>query len=495
MEEDGASSSSGANQNIFYHKQFRRKGIYLKTLPLTPTITNPLSERKAIYGKLKGPQIQIDEVPNNSQKDEYEFVDPLGATVEGSVTPPPIIKTNNSKWIEQETDKSDSDKKDKRKSADDSILDNTLEMKPSDNLAIDVEFLDFEPWRKKREKILKTFTTNEKLELSSSFLPTKPVNMRMVDKTKHRLEVLEDMSGLRKLSELSQQEFVNHVNELRELLLTAWTNNKRVEALRLVVELARMLSQTNTPFFYPSQWVLAIDIIDLFGLLVYKRLMAKTNEERKALKQSPLPANFNSEVIPTNTMDVARNWFCKIADIKELIPRFYIETSLIACLRFLDTPAIRVNLMRLATMCTKFQHGLCAAYARAYLCKTAMHLDPSNRGPHWKCLNDWLQGSSNLSSINLTWPALEWIIQCVAYSANSRDDIAPLWEYCRFEQHRDYLLRAFLSAVSSKYLNSYANDALDLVLQLANPTEELITLGKQLLRSETPLDERVNLAK
>lgn len=55
--------------------------------------------------------------------------------------------------------------------------------------------------------------------------------------------------------------------------------------------------------------------------------------------------------------------------------------------------------------------------------------------------------------------------------------------------------RAFLSAVSSKYLNSYANDALDLVLQLANPTEELITLGKQLLRSETPLDERVNLAK
>ena len=78
MEENDASSSSGANQNIFYHKQFRRKGIYLKNLPLTPTITNPLSERKAIYGKLKEPQIQIDEVPNNSQKEEYEFVDPLG---------------------------------------------------------------------------------------------------------------------------------------------------------------------------------------------------------------------------------------------------------------------------------------------------------------------------------------------------------------------------------------------------------------------------------
>ena len=78
MEENGASSSSGANQNIFYHKQFRRKGIYLKNLPLTPTVTNPLSDRKTIYGKLKEPQIQIDEVPNNSQKEEYEFVDPLG---------------------------------------------------------------------------------------------------------------------------------------------------------------------------------------------------------------------------------------------------------------------------------------------------------------------------------------------------------------------------------------------------------------------------------
>ncbi|KIH43882.1 hypothetical protein ANCDUO_26105 [Ancylostoma duodenale] len=124
----------------------------------------------------------------------------------------------------------------------------------------------------------------------------------MSSKTRHRLEVLEDMSGLRKLSDISQNEFVTNVNNLREQFLAAWEDNKRIEAVR---------------------WVLVTDILDLFGKLVYERILSKANEERQAIGYSPLTNNFVSDDILPDTTELAQNWFCKIADIKEAVPRFY----------------------------------------------------------------------------------------------------------------------------------------------------------------------------
>lgn len=45
--------------------------------------------------------------------------------------------------------------------------------------------------------------------------------------------MMEDMSGLRRLSDISQNEFVSHVNELRERFLKAWDDNKRVESVQV----------------------------------------------------------------------------------------------------------------------------------------------------------------------------------------------------------------------------------------------------------------------
>ncbi|PIO54316.1 hypothetical protein TELCIR_24324, partial [Teladorsagia circumcincta] len=176
--------------------------------------------------------------------------------------------------------------------------------------------------------------------------------------------MLEDMSGLRKLSDISQNEFVGHVNDLRQRFLTAWGDSKRVEAIEVITELARLLSAPSTPSFFPVQWILVTDIIDLFGSYVYDRLLSKANEERKAAGEGELPSDFESSAVPPGTAEVARNWFSKVDDIKEVVPRFY-----------------------------EFTHPLSAAYARAYICKIAMILDPTDRGPHWKALNDLMQSS------------------------------------------------------------------------------------------------------
>uniref|UniRef100_A0A0K0DEE9 Bestrophin homolog n=1 Tax=Angiostrongylus cantonensis TaxID=6313 RepID=A0A0K0DEE9_ANGCA len=294
----------------------------------------------------------------------------------------------------------------------------------------DVELPNFEPWRNKRLQILNANVESNKAALSCT-------------------------SGLRRF----------HVNKLRELLITAWQDNKRIEAVRLVTELARLLSAPTTPSFFPVQWVLVTDILDLFGKLVYDRLFSKANEERKAAGCAALLNNFVSDDILPDTTEVARNWFCKIADIKEVVPRFYVESTLIGCLRFLDSATLSVNLLRLTKMVDSQFTIFIFSYARAYICKISMVLEPTDRGPHWKALNDWMQSSRQpVRFITLfIAPALEWIVQCVSYGATTMEDLGPLWEYCKQPGQQVSLLHPFVVAVSLNYLSNYCIEVCEIV--------------------------------
>ncbi|KAE9421298.1 hypothetical protein Angca_006511, partial [Angiostrongylus cantonensis] len=382
-----------------------------------------------------------------NESPKYDFIDPLGATVEAD-------SENNLTRLDLDALEDISLRKE-------NILDNTLETKNKEGPIRDVELPNFEPWRNKRLQILNANVESNKAALSCTSGGPVPAKLFVSDKTKYRLEILEDMSGLRRLSETSQNEFVSHVNKLRELLITAWQDNKRIEAVRLVTELARLLSAPTTPSFFPVQWVLVTDILDLFGKLVYDRLFSKANEERKAAGCAALLNNFVSDDILPDTTEVARNWFCKIADIKEVVPRFYVESTLIGCLRFLDSATLSVNLLRLTKMVDKFPHPLSAAYARAYICKISMVLEPTDRGPHWKALNDWMQSSRQ--PVQFIAPALEWIVQCVSYGATTMEDLGPLWEYCKQPGQQVSLLHPFVVAVSLNYLSNYCIEVCEIV--------------------------------
>ncbi|VDP22267.1 unnamed protein product [Heligmosomoides polygyrus] len=410
-----------------------------KVADSVPVLRHPLLPKNVYLTK------DLTELAQEAPK--YDFVDPLGATIEED------LGANLSR-IDLDAVEDISPKKDQ-------ILDNTLEIKNKDGPVRDVELPHFEPWSSKRAQILSAQARAETAMLSTqggSF----PARFSVSNKTKYRLEMMEDMSGLRRLSDISQNEFVSHVNELRERFLKAWDDNKRVESVQVITELARLLSAPTTPPFFPVQWILVTDIIDLFGKFVYDRLLSKANEERKASGASPLPSNFSSHDVPADTTEVARNWFCRVDDIKEVVPRFYVETTLIGCLQFLDSASLRISILRLATMIEKFPHPLSAAYARAYICKISMILTPTDRGPHWKALNDWMQSSKQQPEF--VTPALEWIVQCVSYGATTVEDLNPLWEYCKKPpENKGSLLHAFLVGVPLKYLLNHCINVCELV--------------------------------
>lgn len=78
-----------------------------------------------------------------------------------------------------------------------------------------------------------------------------------------RLEQLDQFEHgtLRRTPDLTQQEYVAKINELSQQLIEAWDQDQRVMSIRIVIQCAKMLSDTDVVAFYPSKFILITDIL------------------------------------------------------------------------------------------------------------------------------------------------------------------------------------------------------------------------------------------
>uniref|UniRef100_A0A8C2JTH2 VPS35 endosomal protein-sorting factor-like n=1 Tax=Cyprinus carpio TaxID=7962 RepID=A0A8C2JTH2_CYPCA len=293
---------------------------------------------------------------------------------------------------------------------------------------------DFEPWSCKRGEILSRFTTTEKLSInlfmgsdkSKASSPSSAVS----EKVRTRLEELDDLEegSQRELLNLSQQDYVNRIEELNQSLKEAWGSDQKVKALKIVIQCSKLLSDTSVIQFYPSKFVLITDILDTFGGLVYDRIWSMCADPH------PLPESFSADDVNDTAKETCLNWFFKIASIRELVPRLYVEAAILKCNRFLTKSGIQETLQRLTAMIRGIGDPLVAVYARAYLCRVGMEVAPhlkdslnknffdllaSFRQVHGESVQNQLVLQRVEIPIYLTLysPAIHWILQCVAYRA------------------------------------------------------------------------------
>ncbi|OXB58794.1 hypothetical protein ASZ78_015992 [Callipepla squamata] len=295
---------------------------------------------------------------------------------------------------------------------------------------------DFEQWSSKRGEILARYTTTEKLSINLYMGSEKgkgtTSGSAVSEKVRTRLEELDDLEegSQKELLNLTQQDYMNRIEELNQSLKDAWSSDQKVKALKIVIQqvhimngnsgknemdirCSKLLSDTTVIQFYPSKFVLITDILDTFGKLVYERILSMCMDSRVSLSD-----NFSPETVNDTAKETCLNWFFKIASIRELIPRLGISECL----------------PRLTSVIRGIGDPLVAVYARAYLCRVGMEVAPQLKESLNKNFFDFLLTFKQIHGdtvqnqlivqcveiplyLTLYSPAIDWILQCIAYRA------------------------------------------------------------------------------
>ncbi|XP_061008926.1 VPS35 endosomal protein-sorting factor-like isoform X2 [Dama dama] len=373
---------------------------------------------------------------------------------------------------------------------------------------------DFEPWASKRGEILARYTTTEKLSINLFMGSEKgkagTATSAMSEKVRTRLEELDDFEegSQKELLNLTQQDYVNRIEELNQSLKDAWASDQKVKALKIVIQCSKLLSDTSVIQFYPSKFVLITDILDTFGKLVYERIFSMCVDNR-----SVLPDHFSPENVNDTAKETCLNWFFKIASIRELIPRFYVEASILKCNKFLSKTGISECLPRLTCMVRGIGDPLASVYARAYLCRVGMEVAPHLKESLNKNFFDFLltfkqihgdtvqnqlvlQGVELPSYLPLYSPAMDWVFQCVSYRAPEAL-LTEMMERCKKLGNNALLLNSVMSAFRAEFIATRSMDFIGMIKECDEsgfPKHLLFrSLGLNLALADPPESDRLQI--
>lgn len=237
---------------------------------------------------------------------------------------------------------------------------------------------------------------------------------------------------------VSQQEYIKRLHELKDEIMRSWHSDDRVTTLKLSIKVARLLMDTSVAQFYPTLFVLATDIMDTLGELVWDRIKHKAEFSDDGTKICTLPDDFDSNSICFEAKETCNNWFRKISSIHELLPRIYLELAILPCWRFLHDDVMD-DLMRLATMIRGIADPLASAYCRFFLLHCAQKLPQCDTGHLIASISDLKIVLTRIVSmketkygnflgdrrlvISLMEPTIEYTMRCVFKDPNQVADM------------------------------------------------------------------------
>uniref|UniRef100_A0A8C3XU67 VPS35 endosomal protein-sorting factor-like n=1 Tax=Chelydra serpentina TaxID=8475 RepID=A0A8C3XU67_CHESE len=368
---------------------------------------------------------------------------------------------------------------------------------------------DFEPWSSKRGEILARYTTTEKLSIVT-MMPGSAVS----EKVRTRLEELDDLEegSQKELLNLTQQDYMNRIEDLNQSLKDAWASDQKVKALKIVIQCSKLLSDTTVIQFYPSKFVLITDILDTFG-----KYLQWTYDGSIFINFLYSGFVFTDNFTPESVNDTAKetclNWFFKIASIRELIPRFYVEAAISKCNKFLSKTGISECLPRLTAMIRGIGDPLVAVYARAYLCRVGMEVAPHRKESLNKNFFDFLLTFKQMHGdtvqnqlvvqcveiplyLTLYSPAIDWILQCIAYRA-PEILLTEMMERCKKLGNNALLLNSVMSAFRAEFIAARSMDFIGMIKECDEsgfPKHLLFrSLGLNLAMADPPECDRLQI--
>jgi len=381
------------------------------------------------------------------------------------------------------------------------------------------------PWQIQKARILKEYAVVGNLQLSSEAINEFEGSgvedgsaTRHLDRYAERLANLERRHFSTAKVELTQKQYEEHVNRLSNDLNRAWKNDERVASLKIAIQLAKLLSDTNMPQFYPTMFVLVTDVLERFGDMVFTRLRNKSEEALNedlppGRKRMTLPELFAPSEVPQAAKETCRNWFYKIACIRELLPRAYVEITLLKCYRFLTDSDFPQILSRLGSILRGLGDPLVSLYARTYLVMVGNDVCPSLNNYALPMLQDaifsfrMLGQEHHLSElqrlkfaekdyIRLLSPGVEWVLKYVGRTA-TREVFQSILQQFREHCNDAMVLRHIIESFDGSHYAHGAVGMAQLVKQTAPSSvthvDVFAALGKQLAVFPPPEEQRLPL--
>ena len=305
----------------------------------------------------------------------------------------------------------------------------------------------FVGWSDRKTVIMQTYTTTGSIQMPSFVSREVAQAGRGGNTLKARVDAIsEEGDDLVSMVRANAREYVKHMTDLNQELAKAWNAAERVKALKMGIQCSKLLSDSATPQFYPSMFVLVTEILDTFGGLVFERIKEKgltaAGQRKKRVEE------FGPEDVTEEARETCKNWFFKVASIRELLPRVYMECAILRCHQFLtgysDFPNV---LSRLASMMRGIADPMVATFARAYLVRCGMAVNPNLKPYIQICFNDTLDSTSrqlkddhwskrlvsqSLDSrayIELMGPATDYIVHCLGYGLAQGPSLSLLKDY------------------------------------------------------------------
>ncbi|XP_012161991.1 UPF0505 protein CG8202 isoform X2 [Ceratitis capitata] len=347
-------------------------------------------------------------------------------------------------------------------------------------------------WSSKRLAILNRFTTSEKLSISTSFLSTGSsggdaikAQTVVADKIKFRLEQLDNFEDgtMRHMIDLTQQEYIQRIEQLNQELVLSWNDDQRVKSLKIAIQCSKMLSDTSVLSFYPSQFVLITDILDMFGKLVYERLNIKASNTTGDGRFSD-----KAEMLHENARETCQNWFFKIASIRELLPRLYVEMAIFRCYEFITPNEFYKHLLRITQMIRGIGDPLVQTYARCYLVRISLSVTNNKECVrenfkdfskiYHTIFNGAVRSELNRQRLNieaylaLYGPAIDFLLSALVHKCKLYTE--EIMNECKEIKNNAPLLISILNTFQSEFI---ATNALEIIKLLANSNTEGISKG------------------
>lgn len=368
-------------------------------------------------------------------------------------------------------------------------------------------------WLPRRAPILAKFTTSQKLTLGGGNNKGRGGGSQgLPEKVRDRLEQLDEMDEGPTISDLTQAEYTKKIEEMGRGLYSAWNNEQRVKALKLCIQLSKLLIDTSAPQFYPSKFVLITDILIKFGSLVFERLKEKSATHQGAIK-IPLPAHFTPDDVPDLAKETASNWFFKVASIRELLPRLYLQLSILKSNLFISKNKHREVLAHCTAAARGVGDPLVSNYLRCFTCRIGLLVEPGYRNHLLPLFNDAMtiypqiqmqtllckQQDITMAAYSITHtPTYDWLLHCLV-KESSDSDMDLLLTQCADLRDKGILLNALLTSLPECYVCQHVLEIMAYISsckEKAFPTSYLLkNLGLKLRESDMSEKERRQLLR